>query len=60
MEKQVTRRDFLKLAGLLPLGIATPKLVDSLEELPQQSQKAQNVIIVIFDALSARNMSLYG
>ncbi|MDK1082356.1 MAG: sulfatase-like hydrolase/transferase, partial [Anaerolineae bacterium] len=54
----ITRRDFLKLAGLLPLGIAAPKLVSSLP--PLQTGKQQNVIIIVFDALSAYNISLYG
>jgi arylsulfatase A-like enzyme len=47
------RRDFLKLAGMLPLGLAAPKL-GSL-----QSDK-KNVIIVVFDAFTAYNISLYG
>ncbi|MDK1027700.1 MAG: sulfatase-like hydrolase/transferase [Anaerolineae bacterium] len=54
----ITRRDFLKLAGMLPLSIAAPKLVSSLP--PLQTGKQQNVIIIVFDALSAYNISLYG
>jgi arylsulfatase A-like enzyme len=56
MNKHITRRDFLKLAGLLPLGVAAPRFLNSLEK--QQGQ--QNVIVIVFDALSAYNISLYG
>jgi arylsulfatase A-like enzyme len=59
MKKLFTRRDFLKLAGLLPLSIAAPNLANL--SLPkQQTGKQQNVIIIVFDAFSAYNMSLYG
>ena len=50
------RRDFLKLAGMLPLGLIAPKLSKS---FGLQSDK-KNVVIVVFDAFSAYNMSLYG
>ena len=56
MKNQITRRDFLKLAGILPLGLAAPRFVSSLETQPKQ----QNVIVVVFDALSASNIALYG
>ncbi|MFZ5908633.1 MAG: sulfatase [Chloroflexota bacterium] len=60
MKKQITRRDFLKLAGLLPLSITAPRFIDWPDALGQAEGKPQNVIIVVFDALSAQNMSLYG
>jgi len=50
------RRDFLKLAGMLPLGLAAPRLGKSLS---LQSNK-KNVIIIVFDAFTAYNISLYG
>ena len=56
MKKQITRRDFLKLAGLLPLGVAAPRFLKSLNA----QQKQKNVIVIVFDALSAYNVSLYG
>ena len=56
MKNQITRRDFLKLAGILPLGLAAPRFASSLEMQPKQ----QNVIVVVFDALSASNIALYG
>jgi arylsulfatase A-like enzyme len=56
MKDQITRRDFLKLAGALPLTVAAPQFINSLDA--QQSR--QNVIVIVFDAFSAYNISLYG
>jgi arylsulfatase A-like enzyme len=57
MKRHISRRDFLKLAGLLPFSMAAPRLVNSLASIQPQ---AQNVIVVVFDAFSASNISLYG
>ena len=59
MKDRLTRRDFLKLAGLLPLSVATPGPADSIAP-GHRSGGAQNVIIIVFDAFSAYNVSLYG
>ena len=56
MKEHISRRDFLKLAGLLPISIAAPRMASSLKF--QQTQ--QNVLIIVFDALSAKNITLYG
>jgi arylsulfatase A-like enzyme len=59
--KHFNRRDFLKLAGTLPLGYVTSHVVQSLgvpNLLYQDGQK--NILIIVFDALSASNVSLYG
>ena len=56
MKDKITRRDFLKLAGLLPLSVTAPHILNSLNT----QQKQQNVLIIVFDAFSAYNMSLYG
>ncbi|HTP01652.1 MAG TPA: sulfatase-like hydrolase/transferase [Anaerolineales bacterium] len=56
MTASVNRRDFLRLAGLLPLSLAAPRWASSLSA--PSSQK--NVIVVVFDAFSALNISLYG
>jgi choline-sulfatase len=56
MKNQITRRDFLKLAGILPLSVSASRILDSLYK--QQGQ--QNVIVIVFDALSAYHISLYG
>jgi len=59
MKHNFNRRDFLKLSGLLPLGLAAPQLMRNpgISQLPQ-GQK--NILIIIFDAFSAYNISLYG
>jgi arylsulfatase A-like enzyme len=59
MKEPITRRDFLKLAGVLPLSFTAPNLVNSLSSI-QQTVKPENVIIVVLDAFSASNISLYG
>src|SRR5512146_2607230 len=51
-----TRRDFLRLAGLLPLTVAAPRWTRQLSAAGGQ----QNVIIVLFDAFAAHDISLYG
>jgi arylsulfatase A-like enzyme len=60
MSSQISRRDFLKLTGLLALvntGLARSiSQVGRAASLPAQP----NVLIIILDALSARHMSLYG
>lgn len=53
MNSKLNRRDFLKLAGALPLGMAAPRLM-------QAPPTRKNVLIVVFDAWSAYNISLYG
>lgn len=59
MRKLITRRDFLKLTGLVPLSLAAPKFVNSLIPI-RQTEKLKNIIIIVFDAFSAFNISLYG
>ena len=59
MQAPITRRDFLKLVGLLPLSLTTPRLIDSLSAVNQDG-KPQNIVIVVFDAFSAYDISLYG
>lgn len=55
------RRDFLKMASLLPGAIALNSLAPKIL-LPGASQQTEkrNVIILLFDAMSATNLSLYG
>lgn len=59
MKSAITRRDFLKLVGLLSLGYALPQYVLPASTV-QTSSKMENVLIVVFDAWSAANISLYG
>src|SRR5512141_942474 len=53
----LNRRDFLKLAGMLPMSLAAPRWT---RRLSGTSSQPQNVIIVVFDAWSGSNVSLYG
>lgn len=54
----MNRRNFLKLAGAFPLALALPPAVR--RTLGGESRSRHNVIIVVFDAWSASNVSLYG
>lgn len=58
MTHPINRRDFLKLAGLASLGMVIPPSVRAAGSRFQTEKK--NVLIVVFDALSAYNISLYG
>lgn len=54
---QITRRDFLKLAGSALAGsLVSRKLIS----LAQGKKNTPNIIVILCDALSARHMSLYG
>jgi arylsulfatase A-like enzyme len=59
MKSNLTRREFLKLAGLFSLGISAPKLLfkPGIDNLPANKE---NVLIIVFDALSAYHLSLHG
>ncbi len=56
MTSGINRRDFLRVAGLLPLSLAAPRWTRRLSGAAGQ----QNVVVVVFDAFSAYNISLYG
>lgn len=60
MPSKFTRRDFLKAAATLSLAPLVGKLPAALQAPQSQVQKPPNVIVVIFDAMSARHLSLYG
>ena len=55
-KNHITRRDFLKLAGLMPLSFAASRRMKPFEA----QQNHHNVILIVFDALSARNISFFG
>ncbi len=57
---RVSRRDFLKLAGLLPVSIAAPHFLHSLIPLGTEQGGPQNVLVIVFDAWSAYHLSLHG
>jgi arylsulfatase A-like enzyme len=54
----LARRDFLKLAGLASGAVTMSRLAPQF--LSHQNTGAPNVIILVLDAMSARNLSLYG
>jgi arylsulfatase A-like enzyme len=56
MSAPLNRRDFLRLSALLPFSVAAPRWSRRLSGAAAQ----QNVIVVVFDAWSALNVSLYG
>jgi len=49
----------LKLTGAFSLGLALPQLIMEPEK-PSQDTDGKNVLIIVFDAWSALNTSLYG
>src|SRR5512139_1878498 len=57
----INRRDFLKILASLPLIKVAGDLAErGIRLSAAHEQDSPNVMIVIFDALSAHNMSLYG
>jgi len=58
-QKSISRRDFLKLASLAPAAWLSSPLLRGVDQFSQQSS-TPNVLILIFDAWSANDVSLYG
>ena len=60
MSSPITRRDFLKLVSLLPLlSLRIPKMIAE-DPSSVQGSDQPNILIFVFDALSARHMPIYG
>ena len=57
---KISRRDFLKSASLYALGFLGASLQPGLKRVNGSGQDAPNVIILLFDTLSARHLSLHG
>jgi membrane-anchored protein YejM (alkaline phosphatase superfamily) len=58
---QISRRNFLKLVGAAAPTILFPAVSSWVaESLNQGDSSKPNVIILLFDAMSARNLSVYG
>ncbi|GAB4542945.1 MAG: hypothetical protein Fur002_14110 [Anaerolineales bacterium] len=53
--KKFTRRDFLKTAALTAAGLTLPRILSR-----ARSAEKPNIIVLVFDAMSARNLSVYG
>jgi arylsulfatase A-like enzyme len=60
LQQAINRRDFLKLAGLLPLGLSASKIEGLIQREKLLQGKARNVIVIVFDAFSAYDISTYG
>jgi len=60
MNNKISRRDFLKLAGLVSLGSIIPPSVQNLSAKGLAQGDKKNVLIVVFDSLTAKNISLHG
>ncbi|HJR79758.1 MAG TPA: sulfatase-like hydrolase/transferase [Anaerolineales bacterium] len=60
MTNQFSRRDFLKLVGLMSASLFTPRFSQALRASGQAQTAPPNVIVLIFDAFSAYDISLYG
>jgi hypothetical protein len=58
--KNLSRRDFLKLMALSSAGMAASVARPTVDILRAQNAGKPNILIFVLDALSARNMSLYG
>ena len=58
----ITRREFLKSAGALSALALLPGVASWLSRASQQGADGSkpNIIILLFDAMSARNLSVYG
>jgi arylsulfatase A-like enzyme len=59
MTRTLSRREFLRLATSLSLLPLVPS-INRLEKGLSQAVDRPNIIIILFDALSARHLSLYG
>lgn len=57
---KLNRRSFLKLATATAPALLFPHLASSVAKNLSQSESKPNIIILLFDAMSARNLSLYG
>jgi len=60
LKERITRRDFLKLAGLLPVSVAVPRFMNSIDLIRQVQSDRQNMLVIVFDAWSAYHISMYG
>ncbi|MCE7917963.1 MAG: twin-arginine translocation signal domain-containing protein, partial [Chloroflexi bacterium CFX1] len=50
MKQNLNRRDFLKLAGLAPLGLIAPPLVKKLSEYNPLQGERKNALVILFDS----------
>jgi len=60
MNQTINRRDFLKIMGLVTLGTMISPSIKNLDALAQTNNNRQNILVIVFDALSARHIGLHG
>ena len=60
MKDALSRREFLKLAAAMSGSLVAPRLLHARPISPGAPGKRQNVLIVVFDTLSAHHLSLLG
>ncbi len=58
--KDINRRDVLKIAASLSLGAIGSPFVRFIQAGENQAVDRKNILIVVFDAFSAKHISLYG
>jgi arylsulfatase A-like enzyme len=59
MKREISRREFLKLMTLVPPSLALPKAIFYQGDTEKKNDQ-ENILIVVFDAWSASNISLHG
>jgi len=59
MNTPISRREFLKIAGIYSLVHALPQFI-AVPGNPPQKTAGENILLIVFDALSAYHTSLYG
>ena len=61
MKASFSRRDFLRAAGLVPVGVGLAPLLSGARVLPQAAGAAQNVLVLVFDGclFSARCLLVF-
>ena len=59
MKKKISRREFLKLTSLLPASYYLPKILLT-PPSAQPDVNAPNILVIVFDALTAMNISFLG
>jgi arylsulfatase A-like enzyme len=60
MAKSISKREFLKLLAFLPPSMILSQPFFQKPDRLMQNLAAKNVLLIVFDALSAQNISLYG
>jgi len=59
MKSPLTRRDFLRMAAVAPLGLGFPHLLRLHASQPTAGDR-KNVLVIVFDTLSAYHLPIYG